>query len=57
MPFGGFDTESMVGKGATSEHIINKVSSKKSGNMQTSTAIMPVMARDGKSEFLIVLDS
>lgn len=42
MPFGGFDTESMVGKGATL-NIINKVS-QKGREYADITAIMPVMA-------------
>ena len=42
MPFSGFDTESMVGKGATL-NIINKVS-QKNREYADITAIMPVMA-------------
>jgi hypothetical protein len=42
MPFSGFDTESMVGKGATL-NIINKVS-QKGREYADITAIMPVMA-------------
>ena len=42
MPFGGFDTESMVGKGATL-NIINKVS-QKGREYADITAIMPIMA-------------
>jgi len=42
MPFGGFDTESMVGKGATL-NIINKTS-QKGREYADITAIMPVMA-------------
>jgi len=42
MPFSGFDTETMVGKGATL-NIINKVS-QKNREYADITAIMPVMA-------------
>jgi len=42
MPFGGFDTESMVGKGATL-NIMHKTS-KKNREYADITAIMPVMA-------------